>query len=96
MSRSATEHRLEQKFQLRLYFFSGFILVSLALFVFQLGKLQLVWGYENRILAKKFVSQQEFMVAPRAYSFLGPAFYTAILAPVYFFAMSWVYKHREA
>ncbi|MBE7439521.1 MAG: penicillin-binding protein 2 [Spirochaetales bacterium] len=65
MSRSATEHRLEQKFQLRLYFFSGFILISLALFVFQLGKLQLVWGYENRILAKKFVSQQEFMVAPR-------------------------------
>ena len=59
-SKSATQFRLEQKFQTRLYFYTGGILVIFALFIIQLGNLQLVWGYENRILAKRFVSRQEF------------------------------------
>lgn len=64
-SKSATEFRLEQKFQARLYFYTGGILIVFALFLIQLGNLQLVWGYENRILAKRFVSRQEFSAAPR-------------------------------
>ncbi len=69
MSRSLHEYRLERKFQQRLYIFTGLIFLAAMIFVFQLGNLQLVKGYENRILAKKFVSRQEFTVAPRGLVF---------------------------
>ena len=65
MAKSLHEYRLERKFQQRLYVFTGLVFLAVLTFVFQLGNLQLVKGYENRILAKKFVSRQEFTVAPR-------------------------------
>ncbi len=68
-SKSATQFRLEQKFQSRLYFFGGVIAFSALLLTVQLVNLQLVRGYENRILAKKFVSRQEFTIAPRGLMF---------------------------
>jgi len=76
---------------------------------FTLGKMNRIIDKESMLPVVVVVFSTTFLVrllvwllvgllgqAPRAYSFLGPAFYTAILAPVYFFAMSWVYKHREA
>lgn len=65
MAKSLHEYRLERKFQQRLYVFTGLAFLATLTFIFQLGNLQLVRGYENRILAKKFVSRQEFTVAPR-------------------------------
>ncbi len=65
MSKTATEYRLERRFQTRVYAFSGLILFSAVILILQLGNLQLVKGFENRILAKKFVSRQEFTIAPR-------------------------------
>ncbi len=68
-SQSVTQFRLEQKFQARLYIYTGGILLIFALFTIQLGNLQLVWGFENNILAKRFVSRQEFSAAPRGLMF---------------------------
>lgn len=65
MSRSASEFRIEQQFQRRVYVFSGFVVFILSLLVLQLGNLQLLYGAENRKMAKKFVSRSEFTVAPR-------------------------------
>jgi len=65
MSKSATEYRLERKFQTRIYFFTGVIFTCTVILMIQLGNLQLIRGLENRILAKKFVSRQEFTIAPR-------------------------------
>ena len=65
MAKSLHEYRLERKFQQRLYVFTALVFLATLTFVLQLGNLQLVKGYENRILAKKFVSRQEFTVAPR-------------------------------
>ncbi len=65
MAKSLHEYRLERKFQQRLYVFTGLVFTAALIFVFQLGNLQLVKGYENRVLARKFVSRQEFTVAPR-------------------------------
>ncbi|MBI3394715.1 MAG: penicillin-binding protein 2 [Spirochaetia bacterium] len=77
-SKSATQFRLEQKFQKRLYFAVGVILFCVFIMSMQLGNLQLVRGYENRVLAKKFVSRQEFTIAPRGLVYdrhgpVGPA-----------------------
>lgn len=69
MSQSLSEYRIIRKFRMRVYQFVGFIFIT-SLFLFgQLLNLQLVNGYENRILAKKFVSRQEFTVAPRGLIF---------------------------
>ncbi len=65
MSKSVQEFRLEQRFRRRLYLFSLFVFCICLTFIFQLVSLQLIHGYENRVLAKKFVSHQEFTVAPR-------------------------------
>lgn len=65
MSKSLFEFRLERRFQTRVYFFSGLIFVITLILIIQLANLQLFHGYENRLLAKKFVSRQEFTVAPR-------------------------------
>ncbi len=69
MSKSLQEFRLEQRFRRRLYVFAGLIFFLALLFISQLASLQLISGYENRILAKKFVSHQEFTVAPRGLIF---------------------------
>lgn len=69
MSQSLTEFRVQKKFQLRLYQFTGFVVVVLLIYIVQLGNLQLLNGHENRLLAKKFVSRQEFTVAPRGLIF---------------------------
>ena len=66
---SSTGFRLEQRFQSRLYFLTVSIFVIAGIFIFQLFNLQLLQGAENRILAKKFVSRQEFKVAPRGFIF---------------------------
>ncbi|MBL8021505.1 MAG: penicillin-binding protein 2 [Leptospirales bacterium] len=65
MSRSASEFRLEQQFQRRTFVFAGFAALVFAILVIQLGTLQLLHGAENRKMAKRFVSRQEFTVAPR-------------------------------
>lgn len=65
MSRSLTEFRLERQFQIRIYQFSSIALIVFLILLSQLGYLQILHGYENRILAKKFVSRQEFTAAPR-------------------------------
>ena len=65
MSQSLSQFRLQRKFQTRLYIFSGFILSASVVLLLQLGNLQLVHGFENRVRAKKFVSRQEFTRAPR-------------------------------
>ncbi|HNJ03662.1 MAG TPA: penicillin-binding protein 2, partial [Leptospiraceae bacterium] len=65
MSRSASEFRLEQQFQTRVYIFTGFMILVGTVLTLQMGNLQLLHGAENRRMAKKFVSRQEFTVAPR-------------------------------
>ena len=69
MSKSIHEYRLEKRFQHRLYFFASVIFVIIIVFIIQLASLQLVHGYENRVLAKKFVSHREYTVAPRGLIF---------------------------
>ncbi len=69
MSRSLSEFRSQQRFQTRLYQFIGFTVAVSLIYIIQLGNLQLVYGYENHILARKFVSRQEFTVAPRGLMF---------------------------
>lgn len=66
---SSTGFRLEQRFQTRLYVITVGLFIVAALFVFQLFNLQVLNGKENRVLAKKFVSRQEFKVAPRGFIF---------------------------
>ncbi len=65
MSKTLNEFRLEQKFRTRLLILAGFIFLIVVVFIIRLAFLQLVHGYQNKILAKKFVSHQEFTVAPR-------------------------------
>lgn len=65
MSKSLTEYRLEQKFQTRLYVCTGIIISVAVILCIRLGDLQIYQGTENRVLAKKFVSRQEFTIAPR-------------------------------
>ena len=65
MAKTVQEFRAELRFRRRLYFFTFMIFFLTLCFTLQLGSLQLVNGYENRVLAKKFVSHQEFTVAPR-------------------------------
>ena len=48
---------------------SAFLFFSLGAFYVQLANLQLLHGTENNILARKFVSRQEFTVAPRGLIF---------------------------
>ena len=69
MSKSLYEYRLEKRFQRRLYFFACMIFLVMIVFIMQLISLQLVHGYENRVLAKKFVSHREYTVAPRGLVF---------------------------
>ena len=65
MAKTVQEFRAEQRFRRRLYFFSFMLFFLSFCFTLQLGSLQLVHGYENRVLAKKFVTHQEYTVAPR-------------------------------
>ncbi len=69
MNKTQQEFRIEQRFRRRLYFFTGLVFCVLLLFIIQLGNLQLLHGYQNKVLAKKFVSHQEFTVAPRGLLF---------------------------
>lgn len=61
--------RLEQRFQSRLSFLTISLFVIGGIFILQLLNLQLIEGSDNRLLAKKFVSRQEFKVAPRGFIF---------------------------
>lgn len=65
MSRSLFEYRLEKRFHQRIYIFTGLIFSVALVLCFQLGNLQLVQGFDNMVLARKFVNRQEFTVAPR-------------------------------
>ena len=65
MSQSLTQFRLEQKFRQRLYVFAGFMILCGVVMLFQLANLQLVYGFENRVRAQRFVSRREFTRAPR-------------------------------
>ncbi len=65
MSQSLSQYRLERRFQARIYIFAGFIFLTAVVLIVQLANLQLVHGDENRVLARKFVSRQEFTRAPR-------------------------------
>ena len=69
MSKTAQEFKIEQRFRKRLYIFTSVVFCTLLIFMLQLGSLQLLHGYENRVLAKKFVSHQEFTAAPRGLLF---------------------------
>lgn len=65
MAKSLSEYKLETRFRNRIMVsmvFFGFILVT---FFFQLFNLQILNGVENKYLSKKFVSREEFKVAPR-------------------------------
>lgn len=68
-SQSLSQFRLERRYRFRLYFFSGFMLFAIAVLITRLIELQLVNGASNRILAKKYVSRQEFTRAPRGLIF---------------------------
>lgn len=65
MSQSLTQFRLEQKFRTRLYVFAGFMLFCAVALTIQMANLQLVYGFENRVRAQRFVSRREFTRAPR-------------------------------
>ncbi len=65
MSQSLTQYRLEQKFRNRLYIFAGFIVLTGIVMIVQLASLQLVYGFENRVRAQRYVSRREFTRAPR-------------------------------
>lgn len=66
---SSTGFRLEQRFQSRLYFLTVTLFIIAVVFLLQLFNLQILQGRDNRLLAKKFVSRQEFKVAPRGFIF---------------------------
>lgn len=66
---SSTGFRLEQRFQSRLYFLTVALFIIALVFLMQLFNLQILNGPANRLLAKKFVSRQEFKVAPRGFIF---------------------------
>ena len=65
MSQSLSRFRLERKFQIRIYIVMGFLILSTFILILQLSNLQILYGADNNILAKKFVSRQEFTIAPR-------------------------------
>ena len=69
MSKSLQEYHLELRFRNRIYFLIGFIIFALLVLISRLIELQLVAGYENKLLAKKFASRQEFISAPRGVIF---------------------------
>ena len=69
MSKTVQEFRIEQRFRRRLVFFAVALSFVFFAFTLQLVSLQLVHGYTNKILAKKFVSHQELTVAPRGLFF---------------------------
>ncbi|MCB1308626.1 MAG: penicillin-binding protein 2 [Leptospiraceae bacterium] len=69
MAKSLFEYRIEKKFQTRLYVFAAIVFLVAATFVIQLGNLQLVQGAENRVRARRFVSRQEYTIAPRGLMF---------------------------
>jgi len=66
-SKTVSSFRVEQRFQVRIYVVTGFIFFVFFVLVVQLINLQIVKGYANNILAKKFVNRQEFTLAPRGY-----------------------------
>ncbi len=66
---SSIEHKLEKSFRLRLYFFSGIIVMALIIFIFQLFNLQIVNGSENSRKAEMFVRRSESLPASRGLVF---------------------------
>jgi len=69
MKTSSTEFKLEQRFKNRLYFVNIIFFIILFIFFIQLFRLQIINGAENKILSKRFVSREEFKVAPRGFIF---------------------------
>ncbi len=69
MVKSVYDYRIEQRFKTRLYFLTAMVFIVYGVIIVQLGFLQILEGYENRVLAKKFVSRQEFTIAPRGLFF---------------------------
>ncbi len=69
MSRTLSEFRLEQKFRQRILQFTAIMFAVTLSFILQLGDLQLIHGSENRMTAVRFVSRQEFTIAPRGIMF---------------------------
>ena len=65
MVKSVYDYRIEKRFRRRLYFITGLVFVTTFIIILQLFVLQILHGYENRVLTKKFVSRQEFTIAPR-------------------------------
>ncbi len=61
--------KIEQRFRNRLYFFYIFLFLVIFIFLLQLFKLQILNGTENRLLSKKFVSREEFKIAPRGFMY---------------------------
>jgi penicillin-binding protein 2 len=64
-SASSTEFKLEQSFRNRLYFFTGIIVFTLFVFIFQLFNLQIIYGAENSMKAERFVRRIESLPASR-------------------------------
>ncbi|GIX42256.1 MAG: hypothetical protein KatS3mg129_1989 [Leptospiraceae bacterium] len=69
MKSTVTEYKLEQRFKNRLYFINVLFFIIILIFFIQLFKLQIINGAENRILSKKFVSREEYKIAPRGFIF---------------------------
>ena len=69
MSQTVQGFYIERRFRRRLYTLTVLMFIVIFCFVLKLASLQLLYGYENRVLAKKFVSHQEFTVAPRGLFF---------------------------
>ncbi|MFN3604619.1 MAG: penicillin-binding protein 2 [Leptonema sp. (in: bacteria)] len=62
-----SEHKILERFKKRIYFFNILLFFVVFIFIFQLFNLQILRGSENKFLSKKFVSRQEYKVAPRGF-----------------------------
>lgn len=69
MKTTTTEYKLEQRFKNRIYFINILFFIVIIIFFIQLFKLQILDGAENKVLSKKFVSREEFKIAPRGFMF---------------------------
>ncbi len=69
MKLSSTEFKIEQRFKNRVYFTVILFFTILFIYFFQLFRLQIINGAENKILAKKFASREEFKIAPRGFMY---------------------------
>ncbi|MCS7206139.1 MAG: penicillin-binding protein 2 [Leptospiraceae bacterium] len=65
MAKTLSEYKLESRFRNRIFFSFGLFVFVLTIFFFQLFHLQILNGKENKLLSKRFVSREEYKVAPR-------------------------------